>query len=815
MEIKYLKEEKIKDILRNLKKINFKENALLKAVVLILPLILVFYLGINIYNAYNYKTVCSIDFNKENFKNTELPLYIDEEPDSPKFMSSGSIINDVYYTEITGSPISFVWQPEEFPLNKTISVSAFLKGEGDWEISLVCPNCSKEEKYDWQPFYYGKLNDYVLAANFGNLYIYSLYNNLEWQKAGTIEQWLEKNIPQGASIEILNNVYPKSKLVNPNIDFIEGGWTKIDKTLRGPHQFYVYLKDKLDLEVIKKDLNGYDGADDVNMILYDLEDNIITQIKIEDDGIDISDQNIFAPVVKKRVEHNIEKEGVYKLTFEEAGAGKSDWTIKYLKINTNKIIFTGNTNLILDPGTLYTELSENKELKIYAWHGNAVQTIKFKGENTTQELEITENELEKWQFVELNPGGYKINFAGDQHIGGANFAINKESYFEPFVYDLSKSKNSSIVLADYLFEKGDEWIKTSKNYTKENFEKIDNLKEIKFLIRNKKLEKKFREEQKLYDNGFHFLAKFNKYKLLGKKGLNVYVSEADNIIDWLKDLIPEGSALGVNKTLEISQSDFINNEEPEGFTQFDNPSNELNFALRGSHEFYVYVNNHFKAEIIKEDLNTYEGKDEVKISLINSQGELLCDKIMEDDGNEFNDKNIPSLVKTSFNCPNLKKGVYILKLEGMPAEINNINNDFIIRQLKVNTNKIIIKDRILNIEPIELYVNNKCDNEIDLFYWHKGKNQIIEITGKNGKNIELTESDYKKNKKRILTDGEKKLSLPKGDVVISDNNFAFKKENWFYPTIISVKNHFNADFVLLEDIYEKPLFIKNINIDVR
>lgn len=813
MEIKYLKKEKIKDILENFQKINLKKNALLKAVVLILPLILVFYLGINIYNAYNFKTVCSIDFNKENFKNTELPLYIDEESNSPKFMSS-SVINNVYHTEITGSPISFVWQPEEFPLNKTINVSAFLKGEGDWEISLICPNCSKEEKYDWQPFYYGELSDYVLAANFGDLCVYSL-DNSEWQKARTIEEWLEKNIPSGNSLEILNDVYPKFKLANPNIDFIEGSWTEIDKTLRGSHQFYVYLKDKLDLEVIKKDLNSYDGADDVNVILYDLEDNIVTQIRIEDDGIDISDQNVFAPVVKKRVEYDIEKEGVYKLIFKPINKAGNDWTIKYLKINTNKIIFTGNTNLILDPGTLYTELFENKELKVYAWHGNAVQIIEFKGENITQELEITKNELGKWQFMELNSGSYEINFAGDQHIGGANFAINKETYFEPFICNLSKSKNSSIVLADYSFEKGNEWIKASKNYTKEHFKKLDNLKEIKFLIRNKELDKKFKEEQKLYDNGFYFLAKFNKYKLLGKKDLNAYASEAGNLIDWLKDLIPMGSALGANKTLEISQTDFINSEEPEGFAQFVNPSNKLNFALRSSHEFYLYLDNHFKAEIIKEDMNVYEGKDEVKISLINSDGELLCDKIMEDDGNETNDNNSSALVKTSFNCPNLKKGVYILKLEGMPAEINNIVNDFIIRQLKVNTNKIITKDRISNIEPIELHTNNKYDNEIDLYYWHKGKDQIIEVVGENAKNIELTENDYKKNKKRILTNGEKKLGLPKGDVNIKNNNFAFKEENWFYPTIISVKTHHNTDFVLLEDIYEKPLFIKSINIDVK
>ncbi|MCK5509945.1 hypothetical protein KAI65_00170 [Candidatus Parcubacteria bacterium] len=789
-------------------------NIFSKLIVLSLPLILIAYLCINFYQAVDYEAGYTIDFNKENFRNTKLPLYIDEDPASHKFMSTG-IINNVHYAEMSGSPISFVWQPEEFPLNKTITVSALIKDEGDWEISLFCPNCPKNEQYDWQPFYYGKLNDYVLAAKSDDLYIYSL-NNFDWEQATTTKEWLEKNVPQGTSVEILDDAYTKSKLVNQNIDFIEGSWTEINKTLRGKHEFYVYLKDKLDLEMVKKDFNSYDGADDVNIVLYDLNDNVIMKATIEDDGIDVkNDISEFDPPIKKRIEYDIKKQGVYKLAFEPIDKAGADWTIKYIKINTNKIIFTGNANLILDPGVLYTELVENKELKIYVWHGNAVQTIKFINEDTAVEMEITKSELGKWQFIELNPGAYEISFAGDQYIGNANFAINKKTYFEPFIYDLSKKKEQSIVLANYSFTKNKNWTDVAKNFTKNDIKKLEDLKKVKFLIRNKELNKKFKKEKNLYDNGFYPLAKFNEYKLWGQKDLESYSANVDNLIDWLKNLLPNGSGIVADESLAIERADFINNEEPEEFVQYDDPINELNFALRGSHEFYVYINNHFKAEIDKEDINAYAGKDEVEISLINSAGDIMCDKIMADDENESDDRNSPDSVQTYFNCPNIKKGVYILSLKGLSAGVGNIGNDFVIKQLKINTNKIIIKNRILNIEPVELYVNNKTDKEIDLYYWHKDKDQIIEILGNDAKNIELTKDDKGKNVEYLLINGYKKINMPKGDVVISNNNFAFKEENWFYPISISIETNLNANFALFKDAYAESLFIKNINIDVQ
>ncbi|MEA1962958.1 MAG: hypothetical protein U9M94_01830, partial [Patescibacteria group bacterium] len=269
-------------------------NAIAKIIALLLPFSILIYLGVKFYDARNYEADYRIDFNEENFKNTELPLYINELQNSPKFSyfektDTGAI------AQVEGSPISFIFQPEEFPLNKNITVSMILQGDGEWEISLVCPNCEKENKYDWQPFYDGKMADYFLAASFDGVNIYTKEKRDDYMSAASIEEWIRLNAMPDDSIEIKNEVFPKSKLVNPNIDFHPGEWTTMDKTIRGPHEFFVYLGDEgLEMEVIKKDLNWYDGADDVRIALYDLDDNLIGEDFLEDDGI-VEKSKEFAP----------------------------------------------------------------------------------------------------------------------------------------------------------------------------------------------------------------------------------------------------------------------------------------------------------------------------------------------------------------------------------------------------------------------------------------------------------------------------------------------------------------------------------------
>ncbi|MCK4540384.1 hypothetical protein KAU09_04485 [Candidatus Parcubacteria bacterium] len=531
-------------------------NTIAKIIALLLPFSILIYLGVKFYDAQNYNASYSVDFNEENFKNTELPLYINELQNSPKFSyfeetDTGTI------AQVEGSPISFVFQPEEFPLNKNITVSMILQGDGEWEISLVCPNCEKEEKYNWQAFYDGKMGDYFLAATFDGVHIYTKEKRDDYISADSIEEWIGLNASPDDSIEIKNEVFPKSKLVNPDIDFHKGEWTTMDKTIRGPHEFFVYLEGGLEMEVIKKDLNNYEGADRVRVALYDLDDNLIEEDFLDDDGIEDASKK-FTPVVRKDISFDVPSSGVYKLALDIANPDliNYDWTITNFKINTNKIIFA-EKSLILDDAKLYTNNKGILNVGFYAWHGNAVQTIKIKSENIEQDIVIDDIRLGKWQYTDMLSGENIITTKGDQRTDGFNFSIDKNNYFEIYTNTFTNI-GTDIIISDTNYTKlANNWLKVDKLFSLKNIEKSDNLKSITFQIRNNELYKQFKNENFLYTKGYSPLAQFNEYKLFGNNELKNTNSLATDLISWLKNSLPSEAILLLPDNIFLNKDDLL------------------------------------------------------------------------------------------------------------------------------------------------------------------------------------------------------------------------------------------------------------------
>ncbi|MFA6918794.1 MAG: hypothetical protein WC244_01605 [Patescibacteria group bacterium] len=786
-----------------------KVEPVAKILVLAIPAIIVIYLGVNIYQSWKYTAEYSVDFKRANFKNQDLRLYVNEASTTPKILSTG-IVNGVEYAEIGGTPLNFVLQPKEYPLNKTISFNTWLKGEGDWEISTVCNDCEKSKKYNWQPLYYGFLNDYSVAAQFGDTYIYSL-DKKQYQQADNIDNWLKANLTNGASLEILDKVYDQTKLVAPVTGFREGSVTEIRQRMRGKHELYVYLKDKISLEVIKTDLNISDGADPVNISLYDMSGNLLGQANIEDDGIAIVDNDSFTPPIKKGFEQLVPSEGVYKLTFEPTDKAGSDWNIEYLKVNTNKLVFSGET-LILDPITLYTVTKENKPINIYAWHSIAIQNISARSGTTEKKLSIGKKELGNTQKIDLTPGEWTLSVKGDQKIHGAIFALSKDNYFDPFIYDLNKSENPQIVIANYHFNLESTWTKVAGIFSELNFKGFKSLKNIYFALRNRSLDKKFSAEHDLRDQGYYPLAKYNDYVLWGRKNLNTYTAIADNLDAWLKAIVPAGSSLSLDESVYLDQKDFLNAQAPVGL---NSSVTELDMALRGNHEFYVYADTPLTAEIAKEDLNDVNGEDVIDIKVEDVTGNLLCTSAIADDGMTTTSRATTTPLTGQISCPQATKGVYVLKIQERVPQFSSRQQDFVIRKIKINTNKIIIKDKAFNIGKIDFYTNNQNEVNLDYFYSKTGRDQMIEITGADAKNVKLTKKDEKKHVIKALPKGEKKIHPTEGNLIISGSNFALKAENWFDPSIINIGSSKTSDFMLLKDVYDRANYIRGINISIK
>jgi hypothetical protein len=251
--------------------------------------------------------------------------------------------------------------------------------------------------------------------------------------------------------------------------------------------------------------------------------------------------------------------------------------------------------------------------------------------------------------------------------------------------------------------------------------------------------------------------------------------------------------------------------EPQGFVMTENPENEMSVALRGNHSFYLYLDGNIKANLDIDNLNWLEGKDEIKISLTNSTGEILCENNYDDDGNTSTDHQTTTS-NINYTCDNLVKGTYILKVTGIPDIVTEINNDFMISKISFNTNKIVLKDRIFNLEPIIVYTNNTTEREIDAFYSHNGKNQDIIIDGNEKIKFTLSIKDQNVHKKILLSRDQNSINLSKGDLILTNSNFALQKNQWFDPVSTYISNGNLADFALVNNVNSEERYIKSTSV---
>jgi hypothetical protein len=539
-------------------------NNIAKLLVIIVPLILIFYVGINLYFSNNIKMHYHLPFIEERFDSVKNNMYFLGRPTpywSKQFIDS----DNNKYTEIVNSPFNFVIQPDTPPINKELNISGIFKGKTNWEISLICQECPKTERYDWKPFYYGELTDYTPVVKFDNTTIYSTLDK-NWIKSRSIEEWIEKNINIGDNIKILNEAYPKNNFINKEIDFIAGRQTIINNILRGQHNFFVYLRDSIDLEIKKEDLNWIDGPDSATVKLSTLDDEVIFEEELGDDGVIKTDINKRGKVIQKSIKHNIATEGIYKLSFYSTPGQKgSDWAITQIKINTNKIVLAAGLNVILDDATLYTEITKPTEIGFYAWHKTATQTIKIEGENNQEAVNITNSKLEEWQWKTLGPDHYSIKIVGDQYVSSKEvLSFSPENYFRPYLYNSDQEKESLFIFVkDYAFiKKQDNWIEVSKNFESLDFEKIEDYKEIKISIRSQDIKENFGTENYLFENGFRPIIENNDYKIWTNKKEDFYLHASIDFFEWITDNSPK-SNIYVDPNLTINIPPTIGATEKE------------------------------------------------------------------------------------------------------------------------------------------------------------------------------------------------------------------------------------------------------------
>lgn len=207
---------------------------------------------------------------------------------------------------------------------------------------------------------------------------------------------------------------------------------------------------------------------------------------------------------------------------------------------------------------------------------------------------------------------------------------------------------------------------------------------------------------------------------------------------------------------------------------------EIEMHLRGKHTFYVYASEYLEVYVEKEDINWYEGSDELIVVLYDSQDRVVEIMQLRDDGVVDNSKLMESTQSGTLRAGGLEEGVYKLEFSDF---------DGLIKKIRVNSNKIVT-DRVfladsdiygVDTEQSRLYFDYDKDVTLRMITYHQAGLQRI-LFNKDGE-VDVYYLDIEDEPVyKTLVAGDYMATFTKNDLIVeSPEYFAFSEEGYFRP----------------------------------
>jgi len=229
----------------------------------------------------------------------------------------------------------------------------------------------------------------------------------------------------------------------------------------------------------------------------------------------------------------------------------------------------------------------------------------------------------------------------------------------------------------------------------------------------------------------------------------------------------------------------------------------IDSPLRGGHTFYTYIKNEvLDFTIEKQDMNAYEGKDELEINVFKGR-EKIYSLTIEDDGivDKSGNKKQPQIAH--IEIPDLKEGVYKIQLL-----YKGTGGDTLITKISTKQHLLVFEKKmfILGDEPSTIWTNSK---EINAQTYHSQSCQTLKIN--DAQDLEIKERA--KTFTAAMDKDLNKIYIPKNDVVItSDGYFSFSPESFFNPKPYNtIEFHNDIDLETVDYIIADYTEPKNIN----
>lgn len=229
----------------------------------------------------------------------------------------------------------------------------------------------------------------------------------------------------------------------------------------------------------------------------------------------------------------------------------------------------------------------------------------------------------------------------------------------------------------------------------------------------------------------------------------------------------------------------------------------VNCTLRGDHTFYTFADDGaFELTLKKQDLNLYNGEDELKVMLYGQDDTIVANSSIPDDGDTTNSSAKGATQTINISLPEIEKGVYKIVLESA--------DDLTIRDMNVTSGNFVVEDTVFSVSPCILYTRHLEGGYLDLITYYQSGLQDVKI---GNTTIPIKEKNIKN---RVLIQPSHKMydvTCPAGNLkVVSAAFFSFTDNSYFEPfrcQVIPLGNDpgqiksENVDYIVIKNLDNK------------
>lgn len=593
--------------------------------------------------------------------------------------------------------------------------------DANLDVQVLCSSeCTRE--LPKLPLYINGIEDYQHQYDFRNdTYVYSPAAVSAPSSFQSVEEWmLEQNSRSFYVTQETWSQLDKTQFVDmPNGNIRETDYA-VDTILFPNQELYVQASESFHVQFTKRNFNSRQGRDSMIVHVRDVNGTIVDERTLLDDGVTSG--------TSARTEQDFDYtftlpgSGVYVLDFSVVD--NDDFVIQNLTMNTDKVSFSSAR--LRQAGSIYTALREPTSIILAAENRSPSGVVKVENILTgvQTEYEWRTVPISNTMVIPLEAGEYRIEVDNTVDIQNGMFSFSSDVIFQPFSVDMHLAMPSIedvVVTRLQVSKNNDGTLRVQNHFVNDDFTywtppaieeiDVDNINDLSLEFSVHLQGERAFENAEIMDiaqltDEWCGMSLFSTTQLLEEdvpeheEGCSV-----ENTKNHLSNLLPEFSSIDIH-TQYFQYADLVQIEGVEDYS--GDPGQYVETHVRGDSQFAFYAQGDWSAKIHKVDLNRAAGPDEVRVRVVSSAGEILYSETIDDDGNRTDNK-IHSDKYHEIQLNGLD-GVYFLHFDELP--LDRADDDFMIADIEMNTNKLMLLSDAVFIEPTDVYFDQQRTREV-------------------------------------------------------------------------------------------------------